>query len=101
MGRELGSAAHMTGLVRTRQGEFELADCLDVSGVLCGCCVQVFCWVVRICVVGTCFGVENRPDSLCISAAENGDEIIAMLKKSSDSIPQPRPPQTPPPTTTL
>jgi len=65
MGRELCSAAHMTGLVRTRQGEFELADCLDVS------------------------------------AAENGDEIIAMLKKSSDSIPQPRPPQTPPPPTTL
>ena len=63
-----------------------------VSGCFIGSCAYV---------VGTCFGVEYRPDSLCISAAENGDEIVAMLKKSSDRISQPHPPQTPPPSATL
>ena len=33
LGRELASAAHMHRLVRTKQGEFVLADCLEMSAI--------------------------------------------------------------------
>ena len=33
LGRELASAAHMKSLVRTKVGEFVLADCLDAADI--------------------------------------------------------------------